>query len=136
MPHYQIALNFSTYLPEGLGDEELNAVMEELSLLGSPEGIKVRDIGAIVRSSRGQVLFRIGISAVAGGIILVGAYCCCCMLCSQNIQDLIRLRWWKAHLARLVTTSPEEWEMETVSLKRSPGVKQQKGGKVTLHHEP
>ncbi len=62
--------------------------MKELLLLGSPEGIKVRDIGAIVRSSRGQVLFRIGINAVTGGIILVGAYCCCYCLCSRHIQDL------------------------------------------------
>ncbi len=84
-PHFQIALNFSMYLLKGVGDEELDAVMEELLLLGSLEGIKVRDIGAIVRSSRGQALFRIGISVVTGGITLIGAYCCCYCLCSQNV---------------------------------------------------
>ncbi len=97
--------------------------MEELSLLGSPEGVKVWDIGTIVRSSRDQVLFSIGISAVTEGIILVGAYCCHYCLCSQNVWDLIRPRWLKVHPAGLVLTSPEEWEMETVSLKGSHGVK-------------
>ncbi len=130
-PHYQIVLIFSTYFPKGVGDEELNAVMEELSLMGSLEGVKVRDIGAIVRSSRGQVLFKIGISVVMGGIILVGIYCCYC-LCSQNIWDLIRPRWRTSSSHGVGADFPRGMGDGNSVFKRVPWGEANKGGKSDI----
>ena len=81
-PQVQQATNLSAFFPQDVITEEIDQVIEELNLVGSEKGVKVRDIATLLRKSREKKIweFSLGIvgTIVALIVIFLLVYCCCC----------------------------------------------------------
>ena len=81
-PHLSTALNLTEFLPMDLVRSDVQEVMEELSQVGSSDGVKVRDLVTMLKKARSQRLWNLSLG-IGGTILLVLVvllilYCCCC----------------------------------------------------------
>ena len=80
-PRFHTVANLTSYFPKDLLTAELDEVMEDLHLIGSPEGVKIKDLASILMKSRNKYKFEFSLgivgTIVAFLVLLLTVFFCC-----------------------------------------------------------
>ena len=95
--HISRPLNLSSFFPDDLVKGEMRELERALSEVGSPQGVKVRDLVSILKKARTARMWHWGLG-LAGTIgLCVAIVCCCCLACSN--PEVLTCgpckRWWR-----------------------------------------
>ena len=80
-PRFHTVANLTSYFPKDLLSAELDEVMKNINLIGSPEGVKIKDLASILMKSRNKYKFEFSLgivgSIVALLVLLLTIFFCC-----------------------------------------------------------
>jgi hypothetical protein len=97
-PHFQHAANLSSFFPMDLLSSEIDDVLSEVDMIGSTEGVKVKDLVKMLTASRHQQLFRFSLGVGGGLLVLLVLglvlywYCCRRKSASSSCVPCIKRR--------------------------------------------
>ena len=96
-PHFQRLTDFASHFPANVLDAELDEVMKEVSLMGSPKGVKVKDIATALRASRVTTIYRFTLGIVGTCIavlVLIVLIWCMCVRRTGSSGRAMCIKWF------------------------------------------